>query len=238
MRHLLPFKVHQLLLKGRHYILLPKLNPGQMQAFVRRFEEKGWAVERAGFLTAKLRKVAIHVVPSGYCWSSHDPSDMVLPAIPEILSCPKERAPLAKIEEMYYRISNVNGQAVVHLSSRIESTSLWGELRSAGECALSPDEHAVASFMIARAKGTSRMLTDFPVAGSVPKIYGRKRFYESNLNREAALSTLRVAGMRAAESSYLRRDGILALGSVSLPTRDVRLGLIDELGEWCSYVSI
>jgi len=229
-----PFKIYQLQLRDRHYLLLPKLNSRQMQTFARRLERKGYSVEKGGSMTAKSSKGTIHISPSGLCWSSSDPSDAVLPAVPDILACPKEPAPLGRIESMYYKLSRVSGGTLVRLSTRMES-SLWDELRASGQCGLSPDEHTVASFMMRRAKGDCGLLTDFPTDESIPRISGRRRFYESNLSVSEALATLEVVGAHATRNSYLKRDGILRLGSVPLPSRDEKLRLIDDLEDWCYF---
>jgi len=204
-----------------------------MQTFAGRFEKKGYSVERAGSMIARSKKGTIHISPSGLCWSSSDPSDAVLPAVPDILACPKEPTSLRMIESMYYRMSRVNGKTIVRLSTRLES-SHWGELRASGQCGLTPDELAVASFMIRRAKGDCELMTDFPTGESVPRICGRRRFYESSLTLTEALTTLEVVGKHATRNTFLMRDGILRLG-VPLPSRDEKLGLIAELGEWCYF---
>jgi len=233
---LLRFKVFQFHLGGRHYLLLPKLNSIQMRAFARRFETKGYSINIGEAITARSGESIVHVLPAGFCWSSSDPSDAVLPAIPDILSFPKEASPLRKIESKFWKMASAKGDAVVRLTRRIEAYSLWDKLRASDQCGLSPDEHAVARFMMGRANRNCSVLTDYPTDVSVPKILGRRRFFDSSLSPGEAIATLRVAGGRDTRNSYLKRDGVMALGSITPPNRDDVLGLIEDLGEWCYFV--
>jgi hypothetical protein len=232
---LLAFKVHQFILKRRHYILLPKLTHGQMRALAVRLGKNGCSVQLSESLSAKSRGGVIHIDPSGLCWSLHDCSDEILPAIPEILSFPKDRSSLASLKSMYFRTARSGGQTVVRLSTRLESSTSWDVLRASGDCALAPDEHAIATFLIKRGCGSHSLVTDFPTEESVPRLCGRKRYFESTLGLAEAESTLRVAGKRAVRNSYLSRDGTLrSSGGFGYSLTDAKR-LFEGLGEWCFF---
>jgi len=232
---LLSFKVHQFLLKGRHYILLPKLTYAQTLLLAARLEKKGYSVKATKFLTAKSRGRTIHIDSSGLCWSMFDCSDEVLPAIPEILSSPKESGPITRLESMYFRIAKLGRKTTVQLITRLESSTSWDALRSAGDCALAPDEHAVATFLMRKARGTCSMLTDFLEAESPLRICGRRRYFDSTLGISEAESTLRRVGERSLRNSYLPRDSMLRFsGELAFSPNDVE-GLFDDLGEWCYF---
>ncbi|HEV2120761.1 MAG TPA: hypothetical protein VGS11_11765, partial [Candidatus Bathyarchaeia archaeon] len=83
-----PFKVHELIIVGRHYILLPKLNYAQMEVLANRLAQTGFLVSRSNVISAKSAKGVIHVDPRGFCWSSFDPRDEILPIIPNLLETP------------------------------------------------------------------------------------------------------------------------------------------------------
>jgi len=164
-----------------------------------------------------------------------DCSDEVLPAIPEILSAPKETGPLATLESMYFKIVRSGRRAAVRLTTRLESSTSWDVLRASGDCALTPDEHAIATFLMRKARGTCSLLTDFLGDGSVPRVCGRRRYFESTLGLSEAGSTLRSVGERAPRNSYLPRDGTLRLSGSLAFSRDEVEGLYAGLGEWCYF---
>jgi len=229
--------VHQLQLGGKHYLLLPKLNSSQMEILAKRFAMLG-TVRRAGALVVNLKEGTVWVSNQGLCWSSFDPSDAVLPAIPALLSCPKEEASVEAVKSKYFRASRSKEGTTFHILPRLESSSRWRELRASGGCALAPDEHAVVSFLLEKARGNCEMITDFPVEGSTPIVLGRKRYFDSRLNPAETVSTLRVVDERGQRNSYLLRDGKLGPGLVTAPSRHDWLGLFADLGEWCSFTPI
>jgi len=231
---LLSFKVHQFHVLGRHYTLLPKLTLPQIQVFADRLKRNGFHVEPSPTLTAGSREGVIHVDASGLCWSSFDPSDSILPAIPEVLAFPKQTIPLRELRGKYFSPTKPGANTAVHFSVRMESASLWRALRASGECGLAPDEHAVASFILRHSEGTCELVTDFPADGSVPLICGRKRYFISNLEKNEAALTLREAGEKNVRNSYVRRDSTIGLGTISSSSDDL-LKLFEELGEWCFF---
>jgi hypothetical protein len=146
------YRVHELSIAGRHYILLPKLNFAQMQVLAKSLTESGLVVRHSSVISARSMKGVIHVDPRGFCWSVFDPSDEILPAIPALLKRWKERKPLKELADLYFMVANSGGKTVVRLSTRVESSTLWRALRASGDCGLAPDEYAVISFLLQQAR--------------------------------------------------------------------------------------
>ena len=48
----------------------------------------------------------------------------------------------------YFKLQTSGTSAMLRLSTRIESSSLWRTLRASDHCMLTPDERAVALFLI------------------------------------------------------------------------------------------
>jgi hypothetical protein len=206
-----------------------------MEVLAKRLTEKGLAVRHSGVISAKSVKGVIHVDPRGYCWSTVDPSDEVLPAIPALLEIRKERKPLMELAELYFNIANSRVKTVVRLATRIESSALWKALRASGDCGLTPDEHAVISFLVKQARGKFRLLTDYPIDGSIMKVYGRRRYFESSIGLTEAGSTLRSVGQKASRNSYIPRDGALMFDNIVNPPKEELSHLFEGLGEWCYF---
>jgi hypothetical protein len=229
------FRVHELAIVGRHYILLPKLNNAQMEALAKRLTESGFLVRRSNEISATSAKGVIHVDPRGFCWSVFDPGDEVLPLIPDLLSTSKETRPVGELSGLYYMVAKSKGKTVLRLSPRVESMTLWKALRASGECGLTPDERAVVAFLMEKTNGVCRVVTDYPTDGSTLRIYGKRRYYESSLVPSEVESTLRSVVQRAYRNSYVPRNGALVLDSFLLPSRDELIHLFGDLGEWCYF---
>ena len=232
---LLRFKVHLLQLGGKHYLLLPKLNSNQVGVLERRFSEIG-KVRRGAILALISKRGVIRVSEAGLCWSSFDPSDAVLPAVPDILTCPKERVPVETVRDKYLRTSKLKQTMTIRVMPRLESSSLWRELRGSGLSALAPDEHAIVSSLLRRTRGKSEMVTDFFVSDSMPLVYGRRRYFESPLDSNEAALTLCVIGEHRQRNSYIPNDGELRPIPMSAFSRRDWIDLLAHLGEWCSFV--
>ncbi|MDE1853233.1 MAG: hypothetical protein KGI38_05745 [Thaumarchaeota archaeon] len=234
---MLSFKVHELKVGDRYYILLPKLNSKQMELISDRLTKSRFSVRSSGRLSARSPEAIIHVEPSGTCWSTADPADAVLPAVPDMLACPKQKVPAQELQGMYFETGRMGRTSHVRLSTRVESFSNWDKLRASGASGLSPDEHHVASFLIEEAAGNCQLLTDFPAEGSVPELCGSRLYFKSNIGATEALGTLGSAGRKRARNSYLPRAGILTLAVPLLSPRKLA-GLFEELGEWCSFEAV
>ncbi len=233
---LLPFKAHHLQVGGRHYIILPKLNKEQTGIMVGRLAREGFSVRQGSSITAASSKCVIHVEPLGLCWSSSDPSDYILPSIPEILGCKKEATTVGALLGMYFATFSVHGSSIVRVSPRLESLGNWDGLRSSGGCGLAPDEHMVAQLVLGGARGSCSVITDFADAGSIPFYSGGRLYFRSRLPVRRASETLRVVGSAKRENSYLPRDGILRLPGLVLDRRTLLAG-VEGLGDWCAFVA-
>ncbi len=232
---MLPFIVHRLEIAGRHYLLLPKLNSKQITVLTEDLERRGYSVHASSTLSARSEGKTIHVDSSGICWSSVDPEDVVIPTIPDLLSCPKERMPLSDLSALYFKTAMSEKRRVFRMVTRLESLTLWDSLRASDECMLAPDEHAVAVTVMANAKGTFQLLTDYAGERPIPRILGRRRYFESTVDFREAQKTLRVVGARASRNSYLPRDGTLRFNEDSRLPRQELERAIEALGEWCSF---
>jgi len=219
--------VHHIDLACRHYLLLPKLNARQVGVLSARLGSQGFSVRHpAGFL-ARSKKGSIHFDPSGVCWSSFDPEDFVLPAIPELLSCPKEPVALSKLASLYFRTRG----SFTRILTRMESGAAWKSLRSSDLCALTPDERLVALGLLRL--GSCRLVTDFIIDDPTPLYCGRRRYFQVAGDTAEAASTLRVAGRKLPRNSYLPKEGIFRLRAGPLLPR--LEGVFRDLGEWCFF---
>ena len=233
---MLRFTVHQFKLSNRSYILLPKLNSVQMGLLTTGLTRHGFSFRYSGpRVTAKSERGLVHVDPAGLCWARFDPSDIVLPLIPELVKARKEEIPLGGLAAKYLK-GTKSGQDSLVLLTRLESGPAWDSLRSLNECGLSPDEYRVASFLVSRAKRWVRVTTDYPVGDMRSSLMGRKRYFLSNLSPDQAESTLRQAGRSQARNSYLPRDGVLESDGILPPSRQELGDLFSGLGEWCYFV--
>ena len=230
-----PFRVHQFHLRGRHYLLLPKLNQPQMHLFAERLSTRGFTLKHGRELIARSREGALHIDPAGLCWSAFDPADAILPAIPDVLAKEKQRIPLRDLRGLYFASTILRGETLARLSTRLESGATWDALRASGECSLAPDEREVASFLMKRSLGPCRMVADFSMEGSLPMIRGRRLYFDCYADCDLACSFLRAAGERASQNSYLPRDGVLSLGHSALRRSGSFEDLFRNLGEWCFY---
>jgi hypothetical protein len=231
---LLHFKVHQLQLGGKHYLLLPKLNALQMEVLAWRFAELG-NVKTGAFLAVSSKQGTIGVSEAGLCWSSFDPSDTVLPVIPDLLSCPREEAPMENVRRKYLRISRLQKGMAAHFLPRLESSSHWRALRASSGCALAPDEHRIVSSLLKRTRGKCNMVTDFFADDSTPVVFGRKRYFDSRLDPDEAAMTLGMIERLGQRNSYIPRGGDLGPISVNAFSRRDWIDLFTDLGEWCPF---
>jgi len=193
-------------------------------------------VTRGPSIVATRPGLVVHVEPFGLCWATSDPSDYLLPLVPEILGCRKERVSPARLLEMYCSAFSGGGHTAVRVNLRVESMVNWDGLRASGGCGLTPDEHLVARLLIGESTGACLMVTDFAAEGSVPFYCGRRLYFRSKLPPSRASDTLRVVGTTGRGNSYVPRDGLLHLAG--LVPEDLALGSFAEsLGEWCSFVA-
>ena len=231
---MLRFKVHQVCVGNRRYILLPKMTPAQMQKLARRLAGRERVHAYSGGLSAASNGGTVHIDPRGLCWSSADSADAVLPVMTEVLESPKEMLGLDELRSLYFNWSGSNSTMAVRMSARLEGGSAWDELRASGGCALAPDERAVARFLM-RASSSCELLCDFVGDGFSVVRHGTKRYCERELDATEADDTLRAIGEASQRNSYLHRDGLLKLHGFMNPPLEDWLGLFRDLGEWCFF---
>ena len=215
-------------LAGKHYLLLPKLNARQVRVLSARLESGGFAVRHQTGFSARSKRGSIHIDSSGVCWSSFDPEDVVLPAIPDLLSCPKEPVALPKLAGLYFRTWGT----FTRILTRMESGPAWTSLRSSGLCALTPDERLVALSLLRF--GGCRLVTDFIIDDPTPLYCGRRRYFQVASYSADAASTLRGADEKLPRNSYLPKEGIIRLRNGPLLSRLEEV--LRDLGEWCFFV--
>jgi hypothetical protein len=170
----------------------------------------------------------------GFCWASSDPSDLVGPVIPSLLSVPREASDLRDILGLYFTVRRKGDRTLVKIQTRLESGPSWDSLRVAGESGLFLDEATVIDFLLQRAKGRCDVLTDFPTSGSKEVIKGNQ-YYISTLQVSEVRSALRVIGTDKAKNCYLRRNGLLLLEELAFPRISELYGLLTNLGAWCPF---
>src|SRR5271157_1268804 len=86
---MLEFNLHEIRVGSRFYIFLPKLNRTQMQVLGIRLKRLGYILGGDPSITARNKGFVLHIDRSSLCWSTSDPADSVVPAIPELLATPK-----------------------------------------------------------------------------------------------------------------------------------------------------
>jgi hypothetical protein len=234
------FRLHEFCLGGgsRYYILLPKLTRAQIATFAHRFVGLGYATYLRGegkVLRAARGRTVITVDSRGMCWSNEDAVDTVAPVLPEILAADKQGMPVGGLLRQYLDVQKGTrrGAKLVRLCPRMESSSLWRELRVGGLCALTPDEHTVFQALLLHVSSQCSLLTDYPTKDSVVRIFGKKQYFESTIETSEAASNLRMTGGRGTRNVYLPRDGFLRFSEFELPSKEKLADLLMGLGEWC-----
>lgn len=232
---MLPFRIHQLEIGRLHYLLLPKLTRWQMRVISERLTEAGYSVELSDHLSARSAHASIRVDASGVCRATTDVGDLLIPAVPDILASRKARIPMSELESLYLAGGRFGRKTTIRVFTRVESGRLWDLMRASESCGLTPDEHAVTSFLLERSHGACEVLTDFPTHESVVRVLRGRRYYNSRVYAATASMTLRAAGARSPRNSYLRRDGVLKVDNLRRPSASDWRCLFNELGEWCYF---
>jgi hypothetical protein len=231
---LLGFRFQQFELGGRYYVPLPKLTSLQVEIINQRLKAVGFRTSAAGILRAAKESLAVTVASEGLCWSNHDLTDILVPVVPSVLTSKKRPVSIRSLADKYFGAKRQDDGVLLRLSPRLETSSLWRFMRAADSCALTPDEHAVFSFLLRHSSLESEILTDYPTEGCRVRRIGRKQYYSSRISGEEAADTLRDLGTRGSRNSYLPRDSLLRLSSLG-----VRLGELSDvlrgLGEWCYF---
>jgi hypothetical protein len=232
---LLEFGLHEIRVGSRFYILLPKLNRTQMQTLGAGLKRQGFAISGDTSMTAKGRGLALHIDSGGFCWSTSDPADWIIPVIPILLSTPKEEVPLEALKRRYFSLQTSGSGAILRLEPRIERGSLWRALRGTGERGLAPDEFAVIMFLLEHTRGRVSLVTDFPTTSSRRRVIGGRQYFETSLTSPQARSTLSSVSKHGARKSYVPQRGVLTLTSFTPPSRRGWVEFFEGLGEWCYF---
>lgn len=232
------FRLHQFALEeGRSfYLLLPKLDTQQLSFLEKRLLGVGYGTSRrGGVLRAARGTTVIRLDQRGVCYSNADVIDEIAPALPEILAAKKEEEPLENLVGRYFDAGKRAAGGIVRVWPRMESSFLWRELRATGQCALTPDEHAVFKTLFQHASGPCVVLSDFPTDSCVVKMIGKRRYFESAMDPPEAASSLGMAGQRRARNVYLPKDGLLRFRRLAVPSAREMVELFGGLGEWCYF---
>ena len=230
---MLEFNLHEIRVGSRFYIFLPKLNRTQMQVLGIRLKRLGYILGGDPSITARNKGFVLHIDRSGLCWSTSDPADSVVPAIPELLATPKETVPLEELTRRYFSLKTSGSRAVLRFEPRLERGSLWRALRATDQCGLAPDEHAVLLFLLGSTAGDCDLMTDFATPTSRKQVIGGRMYFHSRLHSTVVRSTLRTAGTRLTQNSYLPQAGMFQLTKFNPPSRRQLTEFFANLGEWC-----
>ena len=233
------FRLYQVALDdGRSfYLLLPKLSMPQVSIFESRLLKVGFGVSRRGtVLRAAKGTTLIRLDSRGVCHSNADVIDEIAPALPEALAAKKEEEPLETLIARYFDAERSAAGGIVRLWPRMESSSLWRKLRISGQCALTPDEHAVFKSLLLHASGPCLLLSDSPSEGSVVRMIGKRRYFESFMDPSKAASNLSMAGQQKTRNVYLPKEGLLRFTKLVMPSTREMTELLSGLGEWCYFV--
>lgn len=231
---MLRFRFYQFELGGRFYALLPKLTRSQISLIDSRLRALSFRSSNKTLLRAAKGEATLTVDPRGLCWSNRDMADVIVPAIPDLLSMPKKSASLRGMGYSYFETMREGKGVLLRLAPRMESSSLWEGLRAAGSCALTPDEHAVYTLLLSNSSLASPLPTDFPTEESTVIRIGRKQYYSSRIDASEAASTLETVGARGPRNTYLPRSSFLSLSSLRIPSQALRR-TFEGLGEWCFF---
>jgi hypothetical protein len=222
--------------RGATYLPLPKLNPPQMGLLKDRLAAAGFRPSGAGRLSATRGGERILISEKGLCKANFDPSDVLLPVVPDLLKFPKQGLPLSRLASMYYALGRSGGAVTIRADLRMETSTLWDGLRAAGRCALAPDEALVLRTLARACAGESQGVTDYASGRRTCVTLGGRRYYRGPVRALEFWQNLGSLDSRRTKSAFLPRDGTLRFPSFSAPAEADLLALFRGLGEWCYFV--
>ena len=234
---MLNFRLQQLYLERKHkyFLPLPKLNDEQLRILSERLVRLGYKLRAGWKVRASMGSAVLWFERGGIAYSSSDLVDPIAPIIPKVLEVEKKRVTPRSLSEMYYA-TNCEGKSLrVRFNTRIESLSTWKELRVVDESGLTPDEALVLKVLLGRAKGSVRVVADYPNETARIIQIGRRLYFDSSLDVDEFRANLRILGQRNQRNTYLPRNCMLDLANFKLPEADELSKLSSELGEWCYY---
>ncbi len=222
------YEVHQIYLEGleRYYLPLPKLTSRQLQALEKRLATKGFRVKNDGYtLNAEDRFRRMTILRSGLAWSSGELLDALAPAMPSLLSIPRE-----PVEgNPYFTAKKLNDGFELQLFPRMEGLRIWTELRRSGLSGLTPDEKAAVSEALLDSDQNVECVTDYPTEGCSVLLVGGMQYYRSSVPAGEFASMLRTVSSSSPRSCYLPRSSLIRVRTGSPPGFPTAEGL----GEWC-----
>jgi len=177
----------------------------------------------------------VRVNSNGVCWSNEDPTDLIAPIIPRVLTTPKQPVPHLKLSRRYVGLLRRGRGAVFRFSLRMELSRWWRELRAADQSALAPDEYDVAAFFLSHTEGECRLLTDFPSENFQVRRIGKRQYYESRIDAKEAARFLRPVGSKGQRNAYLPSSGVLEVDSFAPPGPTETRQLLSGLGDWSGF---
>jgi len=229
---MLRFSLHQLELEalGRFFVPLPKLSSAQALFLEQRMVERGFSVRAANRAIGRKGGPQVTIELSGLAWSNGDLLDAIGPAIPELLSFPKETSSA----DPYFVMKRSPGSCELQFFPRMESGRIWSALRAEGKCGLTPDEGLMVRRQLKGVNNLTNCVSGNPRSGSSRIQIGRTPYYESALPGDVLASSLRVIDSNPAGNAYLPKSATLKFdGGVRFPESPVD----NDLGEWCYLVS-
>lgn len=237
---MLNFQLTQLFLRSLHkfYLPLPKLTATQLAVISERMVQLGYKVQTGQRLRASREGEVIWVEPGGLCHSNSDLVDSVSPIIPSLLSSAKERVSRKRFTELYYNAHRARGFLRVRFNPRMESLSIWRELRREDEAGFTPDEVIVLRAILGNAAEDVRAVTDKPIEGAQTLQIGRRVYYLGPVSAKELANDLRTLGHRGTRNAYLPQSCVLEMRGSSLPSQRELSALSEELGEWCYFTPV
>jgi len=229
---MLRFKFNQLELRGKYYVPLPKMTRVQTEVIGARLRVLGFKVSGEEKLKADMGSATITLEGRGLCWSNRDLTDILAPSVPHILTMGEEATSLRRICAEYFQVKREGARAILRLVPRLESSTIWADLRATDSCALTPDEHAVYSFLLSHSAVSSEILTDFPIEGCKLRLVGKKLYYSGGVRGAEAAAALREIGVKNPRNSYLPKESILSLSAFRV-SKKALISVMRGLGEWC-----
>lgn len=208
------------------------MNQRQAAVAARFLAGRGFKVRPGAHMVASRPDITLHLNSEGLCWSPNDPSDHILPLIPQLLDVPKEGIRPRPLTSMYF--TRRHDTTIARVTTRLEHSSTWKALRSQGISALTPDEHAMVGELLSHSEAAT-LLTDFPLLQSRLKRIGHRRYFESELPGREASATLRQLEGSGPRSSYLPRTCLVRLEQSSPLGYEEISDALDRAGDWCGY---
>ena len=228
---MLRFSLRQVELKalGRFCVPLPKLTAAQGRFLARHMEERGLGVRARNRPASKRGGQRVTLEPAGLAWSDGDLLDAIGPAIPELLSFPKEESRV----NPYFAVKRSPTSSHAQLFPRMEAGRTWSALRADGACGLTPDEGSMIRQLLRGVGGETQCVSGRPREGSSRTQVGKAQYFQSTLPVAELASSLRIMELNPAGDAYLPKSATLRFetGMLSAPPMD------GGLGEWCYLVS-